>query len=403
MEIINCTLNPQGWGVTDDSATPLTADATASWTVVTSTPAPPTNLTAAAGNASATLQWTAAAGATSYNVYRGTASGQETLLQSGVTATSFVDTGLTNGTTYYYEVTSVNIDGESARTAEVSVSPHALPPLPPTGLTATAGDTTATLQWTAAAGATSYNVYRGTASGQETLLQSGITITSFADTGLTDGTTYYYEVTSVNTNGEGARSAEVSASPHVLPPAPPTNLIAAAGNASATLQWTAAAGATSYNVYRGTTSGQETLLHSGVTATSFADTGLTNGTTYYYEVTSVNTGGEGTRSSEVSVSPHVLPSAPPTNLTATAGNASATLQWTAAAGATSYNIYRGTASGHETLLQSGITITSFADTGLTNGTTYYYEVTSVNSGGEGVPSAEVTVSPHILPPRRRST
>jgi fibronectin type 3 domain-containing protein len=392
------TLSAAGWGITDNSGTPLTTGSATSWTIVTTAPSAPTNLTATAGNTTATLQWTAAQGATSYNIYRGSASGQETLLQSGITVTSFVDTGLTNGTTYYYQVTAVNTVGESARSSEVTVLPHVLPPSPPTNLTATAGDTTATLQWTAAAGATSYNVYRGTASGQETLLQSGVTTTSFADTGLTDGTTYYYDLTSVNTVGEGARSSEVSVSPHFLPPAPPTDLSATAGNTSATLQWTAAQGATSYNIYRSTASGQETLLHSGVTITSFADTGLTNGQTYYYEVTSVDSGGEGARSSEVSVSPHVLPPAPPTNLSATAGNTSATLQWTGAQGATSYNIYRSTASGQETLLQSGITITSFVNTGLTNGTTYYYEVTSVDSGGEGIRSSEVSVSPHVLPP-----
>ena len=392
------TVNPQGWSVADNSATPLTSNATTSWTVLATIPSPPTNLVVTPGDTIATLQWTAASGATSYNIYRGTSTGQETLLHSDVMTTSFGDTGLTDGTTYYYEVTAVNTLGESGPSSEVTVVPHVLPPAPPTNLGAIAGDTTATLQWTAAPGATSYNIYRATSTGQETLLHSGVMTTSFGDTGLTDGTTYYYEVTSVGTGGEGAPSSEVNVTPHVLPPAPPTNLIATPGDTIATLQWSAAPGATSYNIYRGTSSGQETLLHSGVMATSFPDSGLTDGTTYYYEVTSVGTAGEGARSAEVTVAPHVLPPAAPTNVSATPGDTIAMLQWTAAQGATSYNIYRGTSTGQETLLHSGVMATSFPDSGLTDGTTYYYEVTAVNSGGESARSSEVTATPHVVPP-----
>src|SRR6185436_18030466 len=117
--------------------------------------------------------------------------------------------------------------------------------------------------------------------------------------------------------------------------------------------WTAVSGATSYNIYRSTTSGGETLIQSGVTTTTFTNTGLTNGTTYFYQITAVNGAGESTRSSEVSATPQAPPVAPaaPTGVTATPGNAQVVLNWTAVTGATSYNIYRSTTSGTETLLQ----------------------------------------------------
>ena len=99
--------------------------------------------------------------------------------------------------------------------------------------------------------------------------------------------------------------------------------------------------------------------------------------------TQTGTGGEqvNTIFNNVSWNAPVVPAAP-TNLAATAGNGQVTLTWTAAGGATNYNLYRGTSGGGETLLQSGLTGTSFTNTGLSNGTTYYYQVTAVNSSGE---------------------
>jgi cellulose 1,4-beta-cellobiosidase len=88
-------------------------------------------------------------------------------------------------------------------------------PAAPTGVKATAGDTTATITWNAVSGATSYSVYRGTAPGAEraTAWKTGITSPTFTNTGLTDGTAYYYKVTAVNAAGESAKSAEVSVTP----------------------------------------------------------------------------------------------------------------------------------------------------------------------------------------------
>jgi cellulose 1,4-beta-cellobiosidase len=94
-------------------------------------------------------------------------------------------------------------------------------------------------------------------------------------------------VTAVNGAGEGVRSSEASATPQVSAPAAPTGLTASAGNAQVTLNWAATAGATSYNVYRSTSSGAETLLQTGVTGTTYTNTGLTNGTTYFYKVAAV--------------------------------------------------------------------------------------------------------------------
>jgi hypothetical protein len=83
-------------------------------------------LTATAGNVEVSLSWTASSGATGYTVKRATTSGGPyTNVATGVTATSFTDTGLTNGTTYYYVVSAVNAAGESANSSQVSAMPAA--------------------------------------------------------------------------------------------------------------------------------------------------------------------------------------------------------------------------------------------------------------------------------------
>ena len=90
-------------------------------------PAAPTGLKATAGIAQIALTWTGGTGATSYNVYRSTTLGAEgsAPYKTGLTATSYTDTGLTAGTTYFYQVAAVNSAGTSAKSAEVSATPTA--------------------------------------------------------------------------------------------------------------------------------------------------------------------------------------------------------------------------------------------------------------------------------------
>jgi fibronectin type 3 domain-containing protein len=108
---------------------------------------------------------------------------------------------------------SANNYGFDVGTYTISGTVSTLPGFP-TGVTATAADSQVTVSWNPSSGATSYNLYRATTSHRETLYQSGITTTTFSDTGLIDGTTYYYEVSAVNGSGETALSSEVQATPN---------------------------------------------------------------------------------------------------------------------------------------------------------------------------------------------
>ena len=269
-------------------------------------------------------------------------------------------------------------------------------PATPTGLTATAGDTQTSLNWTASSAATSYHVKRSTTSGGPYTLVSSPTATAFTDTGLTDGTKYYYVVSAVNSVGESANSSEVSATPASPAPAAPTGPAATPGNAQVTLTWTASTGAASYHVKRATTTGGPYTQIANPTTTNYTDTSVTNGTKYFYVVSAVNTSGESANSAEASATPTAVVQIPPvpTGLTATAGNAQIILAWTASTGAASYRVKRATATGGPYTQIANPAATTYTDTGLTNGTPYYYVVSAVNSSGESANSSQASATPN---------
>jgi fibronectin type 3 domain-containing protein len=270
-----------------------------------SSPAAPTGPTAMTANAQVNLTWNASSTATGYYVKRSTISGTEVQI-AAVSTTSYSDNNVTNGTKYYYVVSAYNSYGSSANSAEVNATPVAPPPpSAPAGLVATAGNAQVMLTWTASTGATSYNVKRSTTNGSGYQTVGSPTTTSFTNTGLTNGTTYYYVVTAVDSAGESGPSSQARATPAAptQPPSAPTGLTATAGNAQVNLTWNASTGAASYHVKRSTTNGSGYAQVGAPTTTSFADPGLTNGTTYYYVVSAVNTAGESGNSSQASATP----------------------------------------------------------------------------------------------------
>src|SRR5689334_5945480 len=289
-------------------------------------PSPPTGLTAVAGNGKVSLSWsppTSNGGAAiiGYDVFQGGRA-----VSGLVGGTSYTVTGLTNGTAYSFTVDAVN-DAQlhSAPSSPASATPVAPVTAPgaPGGLTASAGDAQVSLSWQApssdgGAAITSYNVYQGGRKAA-TVTGAGATVKN-----LSDGTTYSFTVTAVNTAGEGPASRAASATPAaaITRPGAPNGLAASPGEGKVALAWsppksTGGAAITSYNVYQG---GKRVA---GVTGTSATVKNLANGTTYSFTVTAVNKAGEGPASGAASATPTAGASASPSASASDSASASA--------------------------------------------------------------------------------
>ncbi|MGA7615599.1 MAG: fibronectin type III domain-containing protein, partial [Thermoanaerobaculia bacterium] len=167
------------------------------------------------------------------------------------------------------------------------------PPAAPTGVSArSSSQTSATVSWNASSGATSYSILRSTTSGGPYTQAGTSTSTSFSDSGLTCNTTYYYVVQASNgtcASGNSSQAQATTASCPCTPPAAPTGVGASSSSqTSATVSWNASSGATSYAIFRSTTSGGPYSQAGTSTSTSFSDSGLTCNTTYYYVVQASN-------------------------------------------------------------------------------------------------------------------
>ncbi len=192
-------------------------------------------LSATAGSSQVSLSWSNFSDSGGIDYYKlvystsstpsSCSSGAQIYLGSG---TTYTHTGLTNGTTYYYRICATDNAGNISSGATTNATPSSSgtttttttgsAPSAPTGVTATAGSSQVSISWSSVSGATSYNIYWSTTSGVTKTTGTKITgaTSSYIHTGLTNGTTYYYVVTAVNSYGESSESSQVSRTPAIL-------------------------------------------------------------------------------------------------------------------------------------------------------------------------------------------
>lgn len=170
-------------------------------------------------------------------------------------------------------------------------------------------------------------------------------------------------------------------------PAPPTNVAASDGTYTDKVRvtWKAPIGATSYEVWRGTSSSSSSASKkASPTATTYDDTSATAGTTYYYWIKAKNATGTSGFSASNTGYRAVPPPVPPSTLAASDGTYAdkVRITWTSPGGATGYEVWRGTSSSSSSASKiASPTSTSYDDTAATAGTTYYYWAKAKNTGG----------------------
>ncbi|MDR1322682.1 MAG: cell wall-binding repeat-containing protein [Gracilibacteraceae bacterium] len=414
------------------------------------------------------LQWTAASDDTSlpanliYSVYHSSSPNIDTEiniisngtpLNAGGSAgiTVYSATGLTPGTTYYFNVLVSDEAGNEAAYIQVSATtkpPDTAAPIPGNSglITYSVTSDTVALQWTAASDDTSlpanlmYSVYHSSSPNIDTeinIISNGTPlnaggsagVTAYSATGLSPGTTYYFNILVEDAAGNTAAYTQVSATtsiPDTTAPIPGNSgvITYSVTYDTVALQWTAATDDTTlpaglfYSIYRSSspnidTSANITIngtqLNTGGTAdiTAYSATGLTPGTTYYFNILVEDAAGNTAVYTQLQAATNSPPpgsdTVPPTpgnsgTISYTATLDMIDLSWAAATDDTTlpaglvYSIYRSNSpnidtaaniTSNGTLLNTGGTagITAYSATGLTSGTTYYFNILVKDAAG----------------------
>ena len=317
------------------------------------------------------------------------------------TSTSMTVSGLINGVSYSYSVAAHNIAGTGPQSSSISAIPVALTtvltvPDPPTGLTATPGDSQVSISWSAPGsdgGATIdyYLVYvNGVARSDH------YTTVSTTINGLTNGQQYTFTVAAHNSVGFGTQSTPNAATPSSVPTVPgaPTGIGAVPGNGQVSLSWMAPSnnGGAVIDYYLVYVNGIVISDHFSTTSTMI--NGLVNGQQYSFTIVAHNSVGASAQSSAIAATPSSVNDVPgvPIGLTATPGNGQITLSWAApttngGADIDYYIVYQdGIDISHP--LAALETISS-----LTNGQSYDFTVAAHNSIGTGIQTTVVTAIP----------
>ena len=246
-----------------------------------------------------TLKWKAVTGAAKYEIYRSYSRDGSYSKYSTQTSTAYTNSSyLTSGTTYYYKVRALDANGNAGPySAVVSVTCRLKLSAPSvTGGKDSQGRPT--LKWNAVTGAAKYEVYRSTSRSGTYTKYSTQTSTSYTNSSyLTSGTTYYYKVRALGSDGSyGPYSSVVSVTYRATSSAVPAEVTmgkATAQGSYITVTWDKAANAASYRVYRRVNNSSDwNVVASSVSGTSYTDWNVEPGVRYTYTVRGVAADGQ---------------------------------------------------------------------------------------------------------------
>ncbi len=346
------------------------------------------------------VTWQAASGAAKYNVYRKDASNTRWVVIGTVTGTSYTDKTVKAGVTYTYTVRGVSADGKTLspgynKTGVSATAPKNTAPANVTLGSAKAVNGGIQVTWQKAANAAKYNVYRKDASNTVWQVIATVTGTSYTDKSGTAGTKYSYTVRGVAADGKtlspSYNKTGVSATMPTVSAAPANVTLGSAKAVSGGIQvtWQAASGAAKYKVYRKDAVNTKWTVIATVTGTSYTDKSGTAGTKYSYTVRGVAADGKtlspGYNKTGVSAT---VPKAAAVPAEVKMGDATArgsyiTVDWSRAANASAYRVYRRINNSTDwRIVASSVNGTSYTDWNVEPGVRYSYTVRGIAADGK---------------------
>ena len=332
-----------------------------------------------------TLNWTKIVGAKGYDVYRSNESNGVYKLIKTVAAVKTSDTGLLAGRTYYYKIVPyVNLDGNRLQGAASNVKGMTIVRAAKISQIENHSATSVSVNIKPVTGATGYKVYMDTSSKGTFNTMKKTTGTSVLFTNLTNKKRYYFKVAAYTTDDGLTSDGLVSdvTSVYFYDLAKPSfTAIVQPTETSVTLSWGKVSGATEYRLFRSEEKYGEYTRVKTVTERSSTHKGLTAGKTYYYKLRACKTIDTGEITYGVFSAPLEVRMLEKTNMfkVERTGSVSAKLNWEVVPGATGYKAYRATelnGTYEEIKAQKS---TTFTNTDLTNGRTYYYKVAATKN------------------------
>jgi fibronectin type 3 domain-containing protein len=371
-----------------------------SHTVSVAVPAGIIGLSSSPGPAQVTLNWVGASENMSYSVRRSTSrGGPYATVAAALTTATYIDTTVTNGTTYYYVVTGRNPAGASVDSNETQVTPLGIP-LPPTNLVLTqlpssadcGGSPGVLLAWTPPTYYSNFSVYRGTNSSSGTPIFS-TTSTSWVDCNpandINGGGQADYNYYSIVANWGPLQSGESNKVVFVNDGA--GTIRVDPGNGLVNVTWTAVNNSIRYHLYRSTVSnGPYSLLDNTITSTSYVDSTVSNGQAYFYVLYAEypNDGAVGWRTNEQAGVPGTNPGGPSSLSVTVNTSRQPVLNWTAPEAFNFFRIYRSSNAGGPYTLSGTSNTSSYVDPSPNVGMNFY-RVVRLWGTSESAPSNTV--------------
>jgi titin len=356
------------------------------------------------GNAEITVSWQVPEtdGGTSilgYNIYMNKHGDEMSLAADAGDVQEYTVGNLENGLIYYFQVRAYNMIGEGIGSKSDLIRPEPFPRSPENFRTIDM-EGKVRLAWSRPqySGEYPYDevlIYRGIEEDNlELYTNVSYIFTEFYDEDVVVGTAYYYELTITSRIGEGLPSSKMVGRPFSRPSVP-RSFTVETGNGAAFLEWDlpqflGGRMIDGFKIHRGTQEDEMTVVATVPgTQLFFNDTTLTNGITYYYKISALNSELEG----NTTIMEIASPTGPPKDPRETKGvldlkNGTVKISWEEPSSnggleIKSYKIYRGPERDNVSFLSEISSGEEFNDDTISRGEEYYYRISAVNDDGEG--------------------